>query len=141
MQGPYQRYLDNITAALTLAKPPITAEMPGEEIIATIRRCAEGLYQIHQDNDGILREILFSRKGEELTAREAIETSKEMMYGNRWRLFCLHISFIGWAILCAFTLGIGSLWLNPYSNVAEAAFYRDISGTGFTPPLENSGYF
>lgn len=65
----------------------------------------------------------------ELTAGEAIASSKEMMYGNRWRLFCLHFSFIGWAILCAFTLGIGNLWLNPYMNVSEAAFYREISGT------------
>jgi len=51
------------------------------------------------------------------------------MSGNRWRLFCLHVSFIGWAILCAFTLGIGNLWLNPYKNAATAAFYREISGT------------
>lgn len=73
----------------------------------------------------------------EMTAGEAIAASKEMMYGNRWRLFCLHISFIGWAILCALTLGIGSLWLNPYENVAEAAFYREISGTEryAMPPL------
>ena len=31
----------------------------------------------------------------ELTASEAIAQSKQMMYGNRWRLFCLHFSFIG----------------------------------------------
>lgn len=65
----------------------------------------------------------------EMRAGEAIAASKEMMYGNRWRLFCLHLSFIGWAILCALTLGIGNLWLNPYKNVSEAAFYREISGT------------
>lgn len=65
----------------------------------------------------------------EMTASEAIAASKEMMTGNRWRLFCLHVSFIGWAILCAFTLGIGNLWLNPYKNAATAAFYREISGT------------
>ena len=65
----------------------------------------------------------------EMTASEAIAASKEMMSGNRWRLFCLHVSFIGWAILCAFTLGIGNLWLNPYKNAATAAFYREISGT------------
>ena len=51
------------------------------------------------------------------------------MSGNRLRLFCLQISFIGWEILCAFTLGIGSLWLNPYKQAATAAFYREISGT------------
>ena len=63
----------------------------------------------------------------ELTAREAIARSKEMMSGNRWRLFCLHFSFIGWQILCILTLGIGNLWLTPYVQTATAAFYREIS--------------
>ena len=62
----------------------------------------------------------------DLTASEAILLSKQMMYGNRWRLFCLHISFIGWAILSALTFGIGSLFLNPYQKAAETAFYRDL---------------
>ena len=73
----------------------------------------------------------------ELTASEAIERSKEMMSGNRFRLFCLHLSFIGWAILCAFTLGIGNLWLNPYKQAATAAFYREVSGTEQTLGEEN----
>lgn len=70
----------------------------------------------------------------DLTASEAIGLSKEMMSGNRWRLFCLNISFIGWDILCLFTLGIGSLWLNPYKQAATAAFYREISGTEYSIP-------
>jgi len=67
----------------------------------------------------------------ELTASEAIAKSKEMMYGNRIRLFCLDFSFIGWAILCAFTFGIGNLWLTPYIQAAKAAFYREVSGTEY----------
>lgn len=35
----------------------------------------------------------------EMTAREAIRESKELMRGNKWRLFCLDISFIGWLLL------------------------------------------
>ena len=65
----------------------------------------------------------------ELTASEAIEQSKQMMSGNRFRLFCLQFSFIGWDLLCILTLGIGELWLLPYKQAAEAAFYREISGT------------
>ena len=53
------------------------------------------------------------------------------MSGNRWRLFCLHFSFIGWDILSSLTLGIGNLWLRPYKQAANAAFYREISGTGY----------
>ena len=66
----------------------------------------------------------------ELTASEAITRSKEMMAGNRWRLFCLGFSFIGWDFLCSMTFGIGNLWLTPYKQAATAAFYRDVSGTG-----------
>jgi len=64
-----------------------------------------------------------------MTASEAIDASKQMMAGNKWRLFCLEFSFIGWDILCIFTLGIGFLVLNPYKEAAYAAFYREISGT------------
>ena len=64
----------------------------------------------------------------ELTAGEAIRLSKEMMRGNRWRLFCLQFSFIGWDILASFTLGVGNLFLRAYKSAAEAAFYREISG-------------
>lgn len=66
----------------------------------------------------------------DLTASQAIQRSKELMRGNRWRLFCLQLSFIGWIILCLFTFGIGNLFLNPYQTAADAAFYREISGTG-----------
>lgn len=65
----------------------------------------------------------------EMTASEAIAQSKYIMQGNRWRLFCLQFSFIGWDLLCALTLGIGNLWLLPYKQAAEAAFYREVSGT------------
>lgn len=65
----------------------------------------------------------------ELSASEAISRSKQMMDGNKWRLFCLEFSFIGWSILCSFTLGIGNLWLIPYKQAATAVFYREVSGT------------
>ena len=68
----------------------------------------------------------------EMSAKEAMEVSMEMMRGNKWRLFCLELSFIGWGILCLFTLGIGYLWLNPYINASLAAFYDDVSRTGET---------
>lgn len=65
----------------------------------------------------------------ELTASVAIEQSKQIMSGNRWRLFCLQFSFIGWDILSSLTFGIGGLWLRPYKQAATAAFYREVSGT------------
>ena len=67
----------------------------------------------------------------ELTASEAIEQSKAMMMGNRFRLFCLQFSFIGWDILATLAFGIGHLWLTPYKQAAYAAFYREVSGTEY----------
>lgn len=66
----------------------------------------------------------------EMTAGEVITASKEMMKGYRWRLFCLEISFIGWAILSAFTLGLGSFALVPYVETAKAHFYQDLLRNG-----------
>lgn len=63
----------------------------------------------------------------DLSPKEAMRQSKEMMKGNRWRLFCLQFSFIGWGLLTVLTLGIGNLWLVPYEQGAFAAFYLDIS--------------
>ena len=61
----------------------------------------------------------------ELTARQAITRSCEIMQGRRWKLFCLSLSFIGWGILSILTFGIGILWLVPYMNASVAAFYED----------------
>lgn len=59
----------------------------------------------------------------DLTATECVEKSKELMTNRRGKLFCLQLSFIGWAILAAFTFGIGFLWLVPYIQMATIAFY------------------
>ena len=67
----------------------------------------------------------------EMTASEALAESKRIMKGNRWRLFCLNLSFIGWSFLCIFTLGIGYIWLLPYTQVANAAFYREVKSSTF----------
>lgn len=64
---------------------------------------------------------------ESCRAVDALKQSWNLMKGNRWRLFCLEFSFIGWAILAALTLGIGSLWLVPYMQTAIASFYRELS--------------
>ena len=62
----------------------------------------------------------------DLTPSEALAQSKAMMYGNRWRLFCLQISFIGWSILANITV-IGGIFLTPYVETASAAFYRELT--------------
>jgi uncharacterized membrane protein len=59
-------------------------------------------------------------------AMEAIDKSKEMMYGYKWKFFLLNLRFLGWSLLCLLTLGIGFLWLIPWMNVSIARFYDDI---------------
>lgn len=94
-----------------------------------------------------------------MTATDAITESRRIMDGNKFRLFCLSISFIGWGFLCAAPMLIalifiaryavnthnlavflwlipvsvptiiGSLFLNPYMEASWAAFYREVSST------------
>lgn len=61
-----------------------------------------------------------------LTATEAINKSKEMMNGYKWKAFFLSCRFIGWSLLAILTLGIGFLWLAPYMGMSFAKFYEDI---------------
>ncbi len=68
---------------------------------------------------------------------EAINQSKSMMQGNKGRLFCLHLSFIGWALLSVLSCGIGFLWLGPYISAAEAAFYLEVSGQRMNGGAQN----
>ena len=70
----------------------------------------------------------------ERSASEVVSAAKELIRGHRRELFCLHLSFIGWDLLCSlFTFGIGYLWLTPYKKAAVADFYREISDTRPVP--------
>ncbi|WP_426455043.1 DUF975 family protein [Paenibacillus sp. S-38] len=55
---------------------------------------------------------------------EAIRMSSGLMQGNKWRYFCLQLSFIGWGLLALLTLGIGYLWLVSYYKTSMAEFYN-----------------
>jgi uncharacterized membrane protein len=59
-------------------------------------------------------------------AMEAIDRSKKMMDGYKWKYFRLLLRFFGLSLLCILTLGIGFLWLIPYFHVTNAKFYDDI---------------
>ena len=72
--------------------------------------------------------------GNQLSVRETLGRSKQMMEGNKWRLFSLQISFIGWMLLAlVFTLGLGLIVVVPYMSAAEAAFYRELAHGGKKP--------
>lgn len=71
------------------------------------------------------------------SGKEIVETSESLMRGNRWRFFWLGLTFIGWSILCGFTLGIGLLWLMPYIMVSFVCFYEDLAGNSSSQKVEN----
>lgn len=62
----------------------------------------------------------------DMSPMEALNKSKQLMRGNVGKLFVLYLSFIGWGILAALTLGIGMLWLSPYFYAAIAVFYHEL---------------
>ncbi len=60
----------------------------------------------------------------DLTGREAITLSRKMMNGHKWECFLLDLSFIGWSILGAFTLGLSEiLYSIPYQSAAFCEYY------------------
>jgi len=61
-----------------------------------------------------------------LKGNEAITESRKIMNGNKWRLFCLDLSFIGWYIVGALCLGVGVFWVDAYREVARAHFFDDL---------------
>ncbi len=60
------------------------------------------------------------------TPWRAIQESKKLMYGHRWRLACLDCSFIGWFLLVVATWGLAGIFVMPYFAAANAAFYEDL---------------
>ena len=61
----------------------------------------------------------------QMTKEQAFAESKRMMSGQKWRAFVLDLSFIGWNILSAITLGIlGIFYVQPYMDATHAALYE-----------------
>ena len=58
---------------------------------------------------------------------EAFRISKEMMTGQKWNLFVLDMSFLGWHVLGACTCGLlNVLYVSPYYQATVAEVYRSL---------------
>lgn len=66
----------------------------------------------------------------DLSIRECVNISKQMMMGRKGELFLLDLSFIGWGLLCAIPLlgWILTLWVIPYEGVTIANYYEALKG-------------
>ncbi|MDR3283848.1 MAG: DUF975 family protein [Treponema sp.] len=66
-----------------------------------------------------------------VSIHKALKTSIAITRHQCGRLFLLALSFIGWAFLCLFTLGIGFLFLIPYISVSFANAYKVLKQQSF----------
>jgi len=66
----------------------------------------------------------------DLSIKECFAMSKKMTSGFKWSLFVLELSFIGWAILAVFTLGILDIFfVTPYLTLAMGGAYDYLKRT------------
>lgn len=62
-----------------------------------------------------------------MTKDQAFAETKRMMDGQKWNTFVLDLSFLGWNILSALTLGIlGVFYVTPYQAQTNAALYEKL---------------
>lgn len=62
--------------------------------------------------------------------KAALQLSRDMMEGNKWKTFVLGLSFILWDILGALTFGILEIfYVNPYRSLTYAALYCKLKNT------------
>ena len=55
-----------------------------------------------------------------------LRESKRMMEGHKMDYFVLELSFLGWRIVGALCLGVGTLWVNSYIRATQAQFYEQL---------------
>ncbi|MBR3630929.1 MAG: DUF975 family protein [Oscillospiraceae bacterium] len=58
-----------------------------------------------------------------LDRNRAFEISKKTMDGEKWNLFVLGLSFIGWYLLGILACGVGTMFVVPYYEATMAEFY------------------
>lgn len=63
-----------------------------------------------------------------MSVPDAMRKSHELMKGHRTDYFLFNLSFIGWALLCILTLGLGFLILGPYISTSNALYYKYLVG-------------
>lgn len=79
---------------------------------------------------GIIKSYSYSQMGfliaefPKLSIPKAMTISKIITKGNKWNIFVMQLSFLGWDILSVFTLEILQLWLKPYKTMSFVNAYH-----------------
>jgi len=77
-----------------------------------------------------------------VTRKEAIKLSRDMMRGYKWKAFVLDLSFIGWSLLGVVTLGLSSIfYTNPYQTATKTQFYFAVRGQAIHNKIQNYQLF
>ena len=71
------------------------------------------------------------------SAKDLLLYSKSLMEGHRFKLFCLHLSFIPLIIFGCLTFFIPLLWISVYRYATLTAFYQDLIAAQNTGKVEN----
>ncbi len=78
-----------------------------------------------------------------LSKERAFEISKRTMYGEKWKLFVLELSFIGWELLGLLVCCVGVVFVVPYEQATFTEFYAcmraKMIAQGITTEEELSG--
>lgn len=72
----------------------------------------------------------------QMTAREALRESKRLTKGHVLELFVMNLSFMGWYILCMFTMFIPIFYVTPYFQTTMANYYQYFKQ--IAPPVLNT---
>lgn len=63
-------------------------------------------------------------RGHPLSATEALRKSEKLMKGHKFDFFILRLSLLGWYFLGIITLGVGMVFVHPFSAAITAKFYE-----------------
>lgn len=61
-----------------------------------------------------------------MSIMEILRESKRLTYGYKADIFLFGLSFLGWYLLSAFTMGIAFIYVIPYTLVASAMYYEEL---------------
>jgi len=77
----------------------------------------------------------------EMSGKDALDASKQLMNGHKAELFMLQLSFIPWYLLTVVTCGIAGIYVVPYVEATTVNFYRDIAGQQYASPVQTYGTY
>lgn len=75
---------------------------------------------------GLSMTFIIMAEDDKISGIDALQMSWNMMKGHKWEYFCLICRFIGWILLSILTLGILTLWVQPWMQMSYINFYRKL---------------